>query len=278
MPRLVPSRYVVAHVAVAMAVIITTIVATVVAALLGLLYDTLGVKSAPTVVRNTTDILAAITPGSLLLSRHVHSGSRKRTVFNIVTAASDYYHVGVLLRDPTTGEPMVLDCMANGETCDIPCRGHRPPGCGGPRIMPVMQFMLLYSLNPGTSSVRVLSGGSCTDPEFARRAWDLAVQYTRYDFLAVHEFFPKLVQAMFERVAGVQLTTRSAQTHVEQGIFCSEMAAQLLMELGVLNPTLAPASFAPWSFCRADTFERHLLAGYRYGQPLMPHVFEHLLV
>lgn len=259
-----------ARAAVAVGAAIATLVALLLAFLAGLAYDTLGVGSARTAVVDAREILSRLRPGSLLLSRHLNATTRRRTVFNAVTAASDYYHVGVVVLDPATGEPLVLDCMANGPTCDVPCRGHRPLGRGGPRIMPVMQFVLLYSLNPGTSSFRILVGGDSAEPEFAKRAWDVAIRMTRYDFLAPRWFLPKMAQATVERLSGRSLGWSDA-SNARRGVFCSEMAAQMLVELGVLGPVGA-AGFAPWSFCRVDTFERHLLGGYRYTQPLMPHV------
>lgn len=242
------------------------VVACIAVCMLSLWYDALGTTSIPPAVSvSTTELLENAPSGSLLLSRHLIEATRQRTLFNLVTAAGDWYHCGLLLRHK--GQLYVLDCMANGPTCSVPCAAHRPLGHGGPRLIPALQYMLLYSLNPGVCAVRRLEGA--VDE---RQAWAAAVRATRYDFLAGYEFPPKLLEASAERFFGCALGRRGDQAKLGSGVFCSEIAALILMELGVLDPRIGAASLAPWSFCRS-TFEDHLMPGHRYGPLERPDVF-----
>lgn len=238
--------------------------------MLSLWYDALGTASIPPAVPVSTAALLAETPsGSLLLSRHVTEATRKRTLFNLVTAAGDWYHCGLLLRHH--GELFVLDCMADGPTCNIKCAAHRPLGHGGPRLIPALQYMLLYSLNPGTCAIRRLKHPP--NEQFEQRAWEAAARATRYDFLRGYEFPLKLLEASAERFLGVGLGRRCDSAHFASGVFCSEIAALILMELGVLDESIGASSLAPWSFCR-PTFEDHLMPRHRYGPLERPDIFQ----
>jgi len=240
--------------------------------LLLLWYDTLGRSKMPRPVRcSTADLLRRATSGSILLSRHVSETTRRRTLFNLITAAGDWYHCGMLVRRPSNGELYVLDCMADGSTCAVPCAGHRPLGEGGPRLIPALQFMLLYSLNPGVSVVRLLRGGDSQTREFDRRAWLKCLDATRYDFLRPAEFAPKLVQGAFERLVG-SLGRRSPESRAATGVFCSENLALVLTDIGVLDARLGAGSVAPWSYCR-EAFDRHVLKPYSYSPLVCPDVF-----
>ena len=246
------------------------VVAAIAVCMLSLWWDALGVACIPPAVPvPTAELLAQVPSGSLLLSRHVTEATRKRTLFNLVTAAGDWYHCGLLLRHQ--GELYVLDCMADGPTCNVKCAAHRPLGHGGPRLIPALQYMLLYSLNPGTCAVRRLEHPP--NAEFERRAWEAGVRATRYDFLRGYEFPPKLLEASAERFFGVGIGRRSNSAHLASGVFCSEIAALILMELGVLDESIGASSLAPWSFCR-PTFEDHLMPGHRYGPLERPDIFQ----
>ena len=246
---------------VAVALIALVVVMAVVA--VALAWDTLGKGSAAIHVVDTRAMMARVTTGSILLSRHVKRSTRRMTVFNMVTSASDFYHVGMIVRHPTTGEPYVLDCMADGDACRLECAAHRPIGAGGPRLVPIMEYMLLYSLNPGMCAVRVLRGAAVDDA----RAWAACTEFTRYPFVSPIEIIPRLFHGVAERVTGRAVVDRDPQ----RGVFCSEVVARLLMRLDVMRPA-GPAAFAPWTFCRAE-FESQLIAPFRYSPPLVPDVF-----
>jgi len=254
-----PGRRVLSVVAIALIALVVVMVAVAVA----LAWDTMGKGSAAIHVVDTRALAARVTTGSLLLSRHVDRSTRKLTVFNMVTSASDFYHVGMIVRHPVTGEAYVLDCMADGDSCRLECAAHRPLGVGGPRLVPAMEYMLLYSLNPGMCAVRVLHGAAVDDA----RAWAACTEFTRCPFVSPVEVIPRLFHGVAERLTGQPVVDRGPT----QGVFCSEVVARLLMQLGIMRPA-GPAAFAPWTFCRAE-FERQLVSPFRYSPPLIPDVF-----
>ncbi len=228
-------------------------------------------------VVETRRLLDRVTTGSILLSRHVHARTRRRTLFNAMTAASDWYHVGLVVRRPGDRRLMVLDCMADGEVCELPCAGHRPLGEGGPRLVDAMHYMLVYSLNPGVCGFRVLdraasaAGTGGAADAFDQLAWRACIETTRYPFVHAHEFLPKLVEGAAERALGRRVGRRGRVARMGSGVFCSEIVALILMELGVLDHEIGAGAFTPWSFCRPHAFDAHVRG--RYGPPLIPHIF-----
>jgi hypothetical protein len=256
------------------AMAIGVVIGCIVVCMLMLWYDALGCSQLPTAVTvDTTELLRNVTPGSLLLSRHVSESTRHTTLFNLVTASGDWYHCGMIVRRPSDSAVFVLDCMADGTTCQLPCAGSRPLGSGGPRLIPLMHFMLLYSLNPGISVVRRLQSPTAYTAEFRQRAWDVALQATKYGFLAGYEFPPKLFEGALERLSGLRIGRRDKWAHLASGVFCSEIVALMLMELGVLDDSMGAAALAPWSYCRS-VFKEMLLPGHHYGRLERPDVFK----
>lgn len=247
-----------------------TLVGVVTAALLlWLMCDARARPARPTAPRvvPTRPLLDRVPTGSILLSRHVDDATRRPTLFNRATAASDWYHAGMVVRRPGDRALFVLDCMADGDTCALPCAGHQTLGVGGPRIVRVEHYMLLYSLNPGVCAFRELEG-----PVDDELAWRAAVQTTRYRFVDTHEFLPKLCEGALERLLNRRVGRRGPAARHGSGVFCSEIVALLLMEMGVLDPEMGAGAFTPWSFCR-EMFDDNVLEPYRYGPPLIPHVF-----
>ena len=47
------------------------------------------------------------------------------------------------------------------------------------------------------------------------------------------------------------------------------------MQVGVLDPSIGAAAFAPWSFCRPQ-FDAHVTPNLRFTAPLMPDVFRNV--
>jgi hypothetical protein len=218
----------------------------------------------------TRGLMDRVTSGSIILSRHVTGDTRRATLFNAATAGSDWYHVGVAVR--RAGRLYVLDCMADGPTCELPCAGAQVFGRGGPRLIDAMHYMLLYSTNPGVCAFRVLEG-TAGDTAWDNRAWTVMLEATTYEFLPTYEYLPKMCEGGLERLLGRRVGRRGRAARLGSGVFCSEVVALVLMELGILDKRLGASSFAPWSFCRQHIFDDHLLGSYQYTPPLIPHVF-----
>lgn len=218
----------------------------------------------------TAELLRGARSGSLLLSRHVTPETRRATLFNRVTRHGDWYHVGLLLRDPATDELCVLDCMADGDTTRLPCRGHRPAGEGGPRLTSALQYMVLYSQNPGLCAVRQVRG---VGPALERAMWAEARALTRCGFINTAEIVPRLFRGLFERYTRVDCSDITDGALRANGVFCSEAVAVLLTRAGVLRPGIGVNAFTPWAFARAHEFDRFVLPPHSYGPVVCPDVF-----
>ena len=247
----------------------------VLACLMVLVYDSLGSSPLSCRMTATRALLDGVAPGSLLLSRHVNASTRRPTVFNTLTSAGEWYHVGLVARRPGDGALFVLDCMADGPICRLPCAGHQPLGRGGPRLIDIMHYMLLYSLNPGICALRCLEGPGTQTARFRARVWTAAIAATRYRFVDPHEMVPKLIEGVAESVLGRRVGRRGPDARHGSGVFCSELCALVLMQVGVLDPSIGAAAFAPWSFCRPQ-FDAHVTPNLRFTAPLMPDVFRNV--